>query len=326
MGFIYSQLFKSLPYPTGSYAGKTVIVTGSNVGLGKEAARHYARLGASKIILAVRNIEKGQAAKEDIESTTGIAKNVIQVWHLDMGSYSGVEKFAARVNSDLDRVDIFLANAGLAPSKFKIVEKDEEMITVNVVCTVLLFALVLPKLKESAKKYKIRPVFSITSSIVHDHTTLPQKSAPEGQLLATISDKATAEKYWNDQYPISKLLEVFFVRAFADEHPAPPFPVILNCFNPGLCHSELGRDISGWGFTIIKAILARSTEVGSRTLMHAGSAGIESHGQYLDDCEISKPGKFTLSAEGQDAQRRTYKELLEKLEGIKPGVTRNFSV
>ncbi|RYO84216.1 hypothetical protein DL764_009363 [Monosporascus ibericus] len=325
MGFLYSQLFKGLSYPTGSFAGKTVIVTGSNVGLGKEAARHYARLGASKIILAVRSLEKGQAAKEDIESTTGIAKDAIQVWYVDMGSYASVEKFAARVGSDLDRVDIFHANAGLARTKFNMVEKDEEMITVNVVCTIFLFALVLPKLKESAVKYKTRPVFSITSSVVHEHTTLPQKTAPEGQLLATISDKTFAEKHWDDQYPISKLLEVFFVREFADEHPAPPFPVTFNCINPGLCHSELGREVPGWGFTIIKALLARSTEVGSRTLLHAGSAGVETHGQYLSDCEIGQPGPFVLSAEGKEAQGRIYKELLKKLEGINPGVTRSFS-
>ncbi|KAH7303311.1 putative short-chain dehydrogenase [Stachybotrys elegans] len=325
MGFLYSQLFKRLPYPEGSFAGKTVVVTGSNIGLGKEAARHYARLGASNIILAVRNLEKGQAAKEDIESTTGIATDVIQVWHVDMGSYASVEKFAARVSSDLDRVDIFHANAGLARTKFNMVQKDEEMITVNVVCTILLFALVLPKLKESAAKYKIRPIFSITSSVVHEHTTLPQKTAAEGQLLATISDKAFAEKHWDEQYPISKLLEVFFVRQFADEHPAPTFPITLNCINPGLCHSELGRDVPGWGFIVIKAILARSTEVGSRTLVHAGSAGIDTHGQYLSDCQIGQPGPFVLSAEGKKAQGRVYKEILEKLEGIISGVTGSFS-
>ena len=58
MGFlamIRSQLFASLEYPTTSCEGKTIIVTGSNTGLGKEAARHFARLGADKVILAVRN-------------------------------------------------------------------------------------------------------------------------------------------------------------------------------------------------------------------------------------------------------------------------------
>jgi len=87
MGFLYSQLFITPVYPTRSFAGETVIVTGSNVGLGKEAARHFARLGVSKLILAVRNTEAGEEAKKDIEGTTRCGKSVIEVWPLDLSSY-----------------------------------------------------------------------------------------------------------------------------------------------------------------------------------------------------------------------------------------------
>ena len=44
LGFLYSQLFITPSYPTRSFTGETVIVTGSNVGLGYEAARHFVRL------------------------------------------------------------------------------------------------------------------------------------------------------------------------------------------------------------------------------------------------------------------------------------------
>ena len=44
-------------------------MAGSNTGLGKEATQHFARLGASKVILAVRNIKAGEDAK-DIEDST----------------------------------------------------------------------------------------------------------------------------------------------------------------------------------------------------------------------------------------------------------------
>lgn len=324
MGFFYSQLFQSLPYPTGSYSGKTVVVTGSNVGLGKEAARHFVRMGASKLILAVRSLDKGSDAKGDIESTTGCGKGIIEVWELDMASYASVQKFAECVEKQLDRVDIFLANAGIAPAKYKTAEENESSITVNVVSTFLLAALVMPKLKSTAKSFQTRPTFTITSSVVHAHSTLPQRFAPDGQLLATVNDKATAEKYWNDMYPISKLLEVFGVRALAEKHPASTFPVTINCVNPGLCHSELGRDVPSIGFTLIKLVLARSTEVGSRTLVHAASSGAESHGMYMDDCGIGAPAPFVTSEEGKVAQGRVWDELEKKLEAIKTGVTSNF--
>lgn len=310
MGFLYSQFFVRPPYPTGSYTGKTVIITGSNVGLGKEAARHFARLGVSKLILGVRNLDKGHDAKHDIEATTKCRKDVIQVWKIDMSSYESVKKFAAKVEAELDRVDIFIANAGVARLKYGIVEDNEENITINVVSTFLLAALVMPKLKASAAKYKTRPTFSITSSEVHGHTKFPQQNAPDGEIFATVNAKRTVEKDFEEQYPISKLLQVYGVRALAEKRPADKFPVTINCLNPGLCHSELGRDAPTWGFWFIKLVLARSTEVGSRTLVHAGSLGADSHGQYISDCQIEEPASVATIRGGKVAQDRVWAELI----------------
>lgn len=325
MGFLHSQLFKRLPYPTGSFAGKTVVITGSNTGLGKEAARHYARLGASRLILAVRSLDRGDAAKLDIEATTHCAKNVIQVWQLDMASYANVQKFAARVDAELDRVDIFIANAGVVRATYSTAEDNEEMMTVNVVATFLLAALVMPKLAASAAKFNnTRPTFTITTSGAHVFTKFPQKSAPDGEIFATLNDKATAEKHWGDQYLVSKMLEIFGVRAIGDKCPAFVFPVTVNCVGPGFCHSELARDYPTWGLWLMKLVLARSTECGSRTLVHAGAQGADSHGHYLADCEIAAPAPLVTSQEGKVLQDRVWDELVEKLEAIKPSVTRNF--
>ncbi len=324
MAFLYSQFFRRPPYPTRSCAGKTVIVTGSNIGLGKEAARHFVRMGASTVILAVRSLDRGHAAKHDIEATTNCAENVIQVWRIDMASYASVQKFAARVDAELDRVDIFIANAGVATSKYSTAEDNETSITINVVSTILLAALVMPKLKVSAAKFETRPTFTITTSEVHGHTKFQQQWAPDGEIFATLNDKEAAEKNFTDQYPISKLLEVFGVRAIAQAHPASVFPVTINCVNPGLCHSELARETPTIGFWLIKLLLARSTEVGSRTLVHAGIQGAESHGQYLSDCEIAEPAPLVTSQRGKEAQDRVWAELLKKLEAIKPGVTSSF--
>lgn len=69
--FLKSQLIYTPKYPTASFQGRTVIVTGANTGLGQEAARHFVRLGASTLIIACRTVSKGEAAKKDIEQSTG---------------------------------------------------------------------------------------------------------------------------------------------------------------------------------------------------------------------------------------------------------------
>ncbi|KAF2662137.1 short-chain dehydrogenase [Lophiostoma macrostomum CBS 122681] len=317
LGFLYSQWLARLPYPTASYAGKTIIVTGSNVGLGKEAARHFTRLGASSVILAVRSIDKGNAAKEDIESTTGVSEAIIKVWQLDMASYDSVKEFATRVQQ-LPRVDIFLANAGVAKGEWTLTEGTETQIAINVISTFLLSLLVLPKLKETATRFNTRPTLSITSSGAHAHTTFPQKFASEGKIFDTLNDEKQVEP--NERYPISKLLEIYPVREIAARHPAATFPVTINCINPGLCKSELARE-AGWQLAIMKFLFARSTEVGSRTLVHACTQGAETHGGYLSDCRLDEPGPVVTDQDGRKVQPRVWDELARKLETISPGCT-----
>ncbi|KAM0316480.1 hypothetical protein ACHAPQ_011302 [Fusarium lateritium] len=67
-----------IPVPTTSFKGQTIIVTGSNTGLGLEAANHFVRLDADVVILAVRSLKRGEAAKASIESSTG-RKGVVQM-------------------------------------------------------------------------------------------------------------------------------------------------------------------------------------------------------------------------------------------------------
>src|SRR3569833_1802188 len=69
--FVASHLCFTPPIPTHKFTGQTIIVTGSNTGMGLEAARHFVRLDASKVVLAVRSLSKGAAAKSSIDSTTG---------------------------------------------------------------------------------------------------------------------------------------------------------------------------------------------------------------------------------------------------------------
>ena len=164
---IADQLFRTpeIP-PSTSFASQTVIVTGSNVGLGLEAAKHIVRLDAAKVILAVRTTSKGEAAKRDIEAATGSKGGVVEVWPLDLSSYASVKQFAAKAQG-LDRVDVLLENAGISTNKFITTEDNESTITTNVVSTYLLGLLMLPKLRETAARYGTKPRLVFVASEVH---------------------------------------------------------------------------------------------------------------------------------------------------------------
>lgn len=188
MNFLYSQLFLTLPYPTSEFSGKTIIVTGSNVGLGLEAARHFTRLNAEKVILGVRNLEKGEAAKKSIEETTS-KLGVVEVWQLDLANYESTKQFAKRAEG-LKRLDAVVENAGIATRRYHVAEDNEATITTNVVSTYLLALMILPKLRETATKFNTVPHLTIVSSEVHGFTNFPEKSSPN--IFKTLNDKETA--------------------------------------------------------------------------------------------------------------------------------------
>ena len=144
--------------------GATYIVTGANTGLGFECSKHLVRLSAKRVILGVRTLTKGKEAMAKIEDETG-RKGVLEVWHLDLTSYDSVKEFATKVR-ELDRVDAIIENAGVALDKYAITEELETTLTVNDVSTMLLAALVLPKLQESAEKFNNMPHLVMVGSAV----------------------------------------------------------------------------------------------------------------------------------------------------------------
>jgi retinol dehydrogenase-12 len=134
----------------------------------------------------------------------------------------------------------------------------------------------------------------------------------------------------HDRYNVSKLLEILTIRRITRDHPVSKLNVTINTLTPGLCESELIRDNNifiralGW---VVKAVFARTTEVGARTLVHAGvTAGEETHGKFLQSCSVLECSSLVEGAEGKGLEDRVWGELSEKLEAIQPGVTKNLGV
>lgn len=186
---VYSQLFTRPPFPTNDFTGKTILVTGANVGLGKEATAHFVRLGAAKVIVAVRSIEKGEAAKREIETALE-RPNIIEILELDLSKYSSVKNFAANLAQRYDRIDHAVMNASIATEDYETFEDNESTITVNVVSTTYLILLLLPILRKSATKYQTTPIISVVSSGVHAYTTFPERKTPSP--FATLNDPKLA--------------------------------------------------------------------------------------------------------------------------------------
>ncbi|KAI4177736.1 MAG: hypothetical protein LQ343_000200 [Gyalolechia ehrenbergii] len=288
LGFLYSQFLVTPPAPKQRFDGQTVIVTGSNTGLGLQAALHITRLGAKKVILAVRNLEKGEKAKTSIEESTG-SNGVVEVWQLDLTSYESVKQFAKKAER-LKRLDVLLENAGLMNEVWSMAEEDELSVTTNVVSTFLLGLLLLPKLQETATRFNVRPRLVIVSSDLHFVTNLEERKA--SSIFDELREKETAvmsSRYVGQTFGERRdLLIVRELAARIDQSEKPK--VIVNCLTPGFCHSDFDRELTGaklYFMKVMRFLIARSTEVGSRTLVAAAEAGEESHGQYMADSRVS---------------------------------------
>src|SRR6478735_949764 len=120
-----------------SFAGRTVVVTGANSGLGEVTARELARVGA-RVILACRNTDKGDAAAAGMTGEVEVRK-------LDLQSLASVRAFADGV----DAVDVLVNNAGIMAVPFaRTSDGFESQIGTNFLGPFALTGLLLPQVTD----------------------------------------------------------------------------------------------------------------------------------------------------------------------------------
>ena len=90
-------------------AGRTVVITGGNSGIGLEAAVDLARMGAS-VILTARRPERGAAAREEVRRRAGTED--VRVVELDLASLASVRAAADELLATTERIDVLINNAG----------------------------------------------------------------------------------------------------------------------------------------------------------------------------------------------------------------------
>ncbi|PYI02812.1 putative short-chain dehydrogenase/reductase family protein [Aspergillus sclerotiicarbonarius CBS 121057] len=322
--FLYNQFFITPPLPSTPLTDQTIIITGSNTGLGLAAAHQILALGAKKIILGVRNTTAGEIAAKSLDpDNTG----VVEVWALDLASYESVLAFADRVSKTLERVDILIENAGVATDEYELAEGHERTVTVNVISTFLLAVLLLPVMRKTGEMLgpgAMAPRLCILASEVHAWTGFPQRHAEK--VFDALDDMESYPGCMGERYSTSKLLDVLLGRELAErvggKREEGGSGVVVNVINPGFCRTELSRNMGSWGMEVMKMVVGRTAEVGGRTLVAGAVAGWESHGQYMSNGVVKgeQLSGFVRSEEGREVQGRLWRELGEVLEGVSGGV------
>jgi NAD(P)-dependent dehydrogenase (short-subunit alcohol dehydrogenase family) len=104
-------------YEVPDQTGKLAVVTGANSGTGKEATKRLAAAGA-RVVMAVRTIAKGEAAKAEIRAAHPHAQ--LEVRRLDLADLASVQDFADGLIADGTPIDLLVNNAGVMtpPTRF----------------------------------------------------------------------------------------------------------------------------------------------------------------------------------------------------------------
>ena len=230
-----------------SFAGRTVIVTGANSGLGEVTARELARVGA-EVILAVRNTTKGNEAAEGMTGD-------IEVRKLDLQDLASVRAFADGV----DGVDVLINNAGIMAVPYaQTVDGFESQIGTNHLGHFALTNLLLPKITERVVT---------VSSMMHllgyiSLKDLNWKSRPYSAWVA---------------YGQSKLANLLFTKELQRRLDAAGSTVKAHAAHPGYSETNLqghsGRRV-GDALMSIGNKLATDADFGARQTLYAASQNL----------------------------------------------------
>ncbi|KAJ3507601.1 hypothetical protein NLJ89_g6210 [Agrocybe chaxingu] len=326
---VVDQFRRVPPVVYDGLSGKHVVVIGANIGIGFEAAKHFARMKPAKLILACRSQQRGEEALKQLKEETRC--EVAELWLVDLANFSSVKAFANLYEKEGGRLDLLIANAAFLPignTPQMTAEGWELAFQTNVLSQSLLSLLLLPRMLETAHENATLPRLVVVSSDTHYFSTMGTQRdllGSEKPLNVFGSQAFCTPSIMSSRYFDTKLLNVLFTRALADR--LRDEPLIVDTVNPGYCYSGLRRGLSGvrgvlnW---IMDLVLARSTEKGARQLVWAavGAKGHEDRlrGAYINLAAVAEPSDYAVSKKGCGDQNKLWDNLIDILAGIDPRV------
>jgi len=243
-------------------AGRTVLVTGANTGLGHEAAVQFAALGCARLLLGVRSAAKGEDAKARIlaRCPPGRDPASVVVLTVEMGDFASVMGFVRDLGKEVGGeggLDAAVLCAGVGPPRYEAIGGWETGVMVNVLATAAMALGVLPLMDR--EKGRLCFVNSSGSDLVRAEWV----EGHGGSLLACANDR----EGWTSMkgYCTVKLLGLAVMKAVA--RAAGEDGVVVNAVCPGMCKTDLGRDHPWYekvAMGIVSPWIHRSAEEGSR--------------------------------------------------------------
>jgi NAD(P)-dependent dehydrogenase (short-subunit alcohol dehydrogenase family) len=283
------------PLPEGiCLRGQTAIVTGASNGIGTEIVAQLLEREISTVILAVRNVVKGEAARTSLLARDSIKKTnpkaVVKVMKLEAEDYASVQSFTQTFLSEHSELHLLLLNAGIGILKRELVPSGhEKTIQVNYLSNVLLLLELLPILNDTADKTGKPTRVTWTGSRMHSSSALAKGKVPLKPGETVLGHFDTEESFVPfARYADSKLLCLFFL--FELRKHLTGDKVIHNSFCPGMVNTGMSDVLPIYfriPISLVKAIRARSVEVAGWIALNAAVVvGPESHGQFFADKKI----------------------------------------
>jgi len=295
-----------------SLTGKRAIVTGSNSGIGYEAALALAGAGAETIV-AARSREKGEAAVARIKARHSDSNARFEA--LDLASLASVAAFAERIASG-ERLDILVNNAGVMalPQCETTEDGFERQIGVNFLGHFALTAHLLPLLRATPSARVVQ-----LSSLAHKR---------RGGLDFENLQGERAYDPWQS-YSFSKLAMLMFALDLDRRSRAGNWGIASTGAHPGWAASELIDNGMGGGLGVklvklIWPLLAQSGAAGALPTLYAATAPEAAGGGYYGPQGRGErkgppgPARMTDEAKDAGAARQLWDEA-ERLTGVRLG-------
>ena len=228
-----------------SFAGRTVVITGANAGLGEVTARELARVGA-RVVLAVRNTEKSKAAAERMTGD-------VEVRQLDLQDLGSVRRFA----DEMGALDVLVNNAGIMATKHAVTADGfEGQIGTNHLGHFALTNLLLPRLTDRVVT---------VSSLMHHFGYISLKD---------LNWQSRRYSAWL-AYSQSKLANLLFTGELQRRLDSIGSPLRAVAAHPGWSHTNLqgnsGRKLGDAALLAVDRIVSTDADFGARQTLYAVS-------------------------------------------------------